>query len=153
VAHPFGSDRWLHRQRWVGWLVKYLDIYLFYVYAVRIHGHTCSGDRCCSRSRSRRRRRRRRRVGHHGTRSVDAILVREVLVVDVIQIGLVEMQPARVVAEIEVDRHTGQLTEAELLARRQRSIFVVADSVYRVLVGQLGPLRLTRCSRPSHYVT
>jgi len=27
-----GSDRWLHHPRWVGWLVRYLDIYLFYVY-------------------------------------------------------------------------------------------------------------------------
>jgi len=34
AAHPFGSDRWLHRPRWVGWLVRYLDIYLFYVYGV-----------------------------------------------------------------------------------------------------------------------
>ena len=25
AAHPFGSDRWLHRSRWVGWLVRYLD--------------------------------------------------------------------------------------------------------------------------------
>ena len=140
----------------MGWLAGNVSRYLSILCLCRTYtrdGHTCSGDRCCSRSRSRCRRRRRRRVGHHGTRSVDAILVREVLVVDVIQIGLVEMQPARVVVEIEVDRHTGQLTEAELLARRQRSIFVVADSVYRVLVGQLGPLRLTRCSRPSHYVT
>ena len=32
AAHPFGSDWWLHRPRLVGWLVKYLDIYLFYVY-------------------------------------------------------------------------------------------------------------------------
>ena len=31
AAHPFGSDRWLHRPRWVGWLVRYLDIHLFYV--------------------------------------------------------------------------------------------------------------------------
>jgi len=29
---PFGSDQWLHCPRWVGWLVRYLDIYLFYVY-------------------------------------------------------------------------------------------------------------------------
>ena len=28
----FCSDRWLHRPRWVGWPVRYLDIYLFYVY-------------------------------------------------------------------------------------------------------------------------
>ena len=28
----FCSDRWLHRPRWVGWLVRYPDIYLFYVY-------------------------------------------------------------------------------------------------------------------------
>jgi len=28
----FGSDRWLHRPRWVGWLVRYLDIHLFSVY-------------------------------------------------------------------------------------------------------------------------
>ena len=28
----FGSDRWLHGPRWVGWLVRHLDIYLFYVY-------------------------------------------------------------------------------------------------------------------------
>ena len=31
AAHPSDSDRWLHRPRWVGWLVRYLDIYLFYV--------------------------------------------------------------------------------------------------------------------------
>ena len=34
AAQPFGSDRWLHHPRWVGWLVRYLDIYLFYVYEV-----------------------------------------------------------------------------------------------------------------------
>jgi len=28
----FRSDRWLHRPRWVGWLLRYLDIYIFYVY-------------------------------------------------------------------------------------------------------------------------
>jgi len=32
AAQPFSSDRWLHRPRWVGWLLRYLDIYLFYVY-------------------------------------------------------------------------------------------------------------------------
>jgi len=32
AEHPFGSDRWLHHPRWVGWLVRYLDVYLFYVY-------------------------------------------------------------------------------------------------------------------------
>jgi len=40
AALSFGSDRWLHRPRWVGWLVRYLDIYLFYVYG----GDTI----CCS---------------------------------------------------------------------------------------------------------
>ena len=24
-----GSDRWLHRPRWVGWLVRYLDIFIY----------------------------------------------------------------------------------------------------------------------------
>ena len=33
----FCSDRWLHRPRWVGWPVRYLDIYLFYVYGYN-HG-------------------------------------------------------------------------------------------------------------------
>ena len=33
----FCSDRWLHRPRWVGCLVRYLDIYLFYV-----SGRDCS---------------------------------------------------------------------------------------------------------------
>ena len=32
AAQPFGRDRWLHCPMWVGWLVRYLDIYLFYVY-------------------------------------------------------------------------------------------------------------------------
>ena len=32
AAYPFGNDRWLHRPRWVGWQVRYLDIYLVYVY-------------------------------------------------------------------------------------------------------------------------
>ena len=35
AAQPFGSDRWLHRPFVVGWLVRYLDIYLFYVYGSR----------------------------------------------------------------------------------------------------------------------
>jgi len=42
AAHPSGSDRWLHRPRWVGWLVRYLDIYLFYVYD-RHHGNLLPG--------------------------------------------------------------------------------------------------------------
>ena len=32
AVQPFGSDWWLHRPRLVGWLVRYLDIYLFCVY-------------------------------------------------------------------------------------------------------------------------
>ena len=36
AAHHFCSDRWLQRPRWVGWLVRYLDIYLFYVYGLDV---------------------------------------------------------------------------------------------------------------------
>jgi len=39
VAHASGSDWWLHHPRWVGWLVRYLDIYLFCVYVPAIHLH------------------------------------------------------------------------------------------------------------------
>jgi len=34
AAYPFGSDWWLHRPRCFGWQVRYLDIYLFYVYGL-----------------------------------------------------------------------------------------------------------------------
>ena len=34
----FCSDQWLHRPRWVGWPVRYLDIYLFCVYECSLRG-------------------------------------------------------------------------------------------------------------------
>ena len=66
---------------------------------------------------------RKRRTGlGSGTRSVDAVLIGARLVVDVhgIQRARVVVQPARVVVEVEVDRHAGRFVDAQLLTRAQR---------------------------------
>jgi len=61
------------------------------------------------------------------------------------QVAWVEVQPARVLVEVEVDRDAGRRAGAVVLARRQRLVRVVAHAEYRVLVLEFDPLRRTRC--------
>jgi len=115
----------------------------------RIYSQTCSRrGRRSSRWRSRWRTRWRSRCSGSGRAvSVDAILVRVGLVVDVVQVARAEVQPAGTLVEVEVDRHALRDAGAVVLTRRQRLVRVVADTVQRVLIFQYRPLRLARWSR------